>query len=205
LTESAAALSKQWAKALDWDQISMAAEIARVVLDRPTKANALTAKGMRDLAQRIEEAGARANTGIVVIEGRGDKGFCAGADIVEFASGPDALRDQGAGLVGIAKAISGSKSPVLSLIYGRTLGAGGMIAALSDIVVAADSLVFGFPDIVFSMYPAMMHSALLSRVSASLAWQLCASGRLLNAPQALDLGIVTEVLPADQFAQAAEE
>ncbi|MBX6368886.1 MAG: enoyl-CoA hydratase/isomerase family protein [Rhodospirillales bacterium] len=173
--------------------------VMRIALDRPGKVNALTAEMMFALADAIREAGSRKETELVVLEGRGQKGFCGGADIAEFASGKEALRRQGEALVALTAAMSEAPIPTLSLLHGRTLGAGAMIAALSDLAIASSDLVIGCPEIRFGMYPAMVHAALIEKISPAQAWTLCASGKLLSAAEAEAWNLVTEILPAAQF------
>lgn len=182
--------------------VAREAGIHRLRLDRPDKVNALDTAMMHELAAAVQAA---SEARLIVISGAGQRGFCAGADIAEFVGGEKRLEAQDHGLRALIGALGQSPVPILSLIHGRAMGAGAMIAVLSDIVVAADDLALGFPEIRFNMYPAMMHAVLLERVSGALAWQLCASGRILSAGEARDIGIVTEVLPETDFTQAAEE
>jgi enoyl-CoA hydratase len=170
--------------------------IRSILIDRADKANALTADMMQALAEAI---GTAADAGLVLIEGSGARGFCAGADIAEFLQG-DQLERQEEGLKAIVAAIASSPRSVIAAVHGRTLGAGVLIAALSDLVIAADNLAFGLPEIRFNMYPVIVHAALEEKVSAAIAFQLCATGRLLDASEARSLGLVSDILPAGSFA-----
>jgi len=135
----------------------------------------------------------------VVIEGSGTAGFCAGADIAEFLEG-DQLERQEEGLKAIVAALVASPRPIIAAIHGRTLGAGVLIASLSDLVIAADNLAFGLPEIHFNMYPVIVQAALEEKVSAAIAFQLCATGRLLDAAEARALGLISDIMPAVSFA-----
>lgn len=170
--------------------------VRSILIDRADKANALTADMMHALAEAI---GTAADAALVLIEGSGARGFCAGADIAEFLQG-DQLERQEEGLKAIAAALTASPRPVVTATHGRTLGAGVLIAALSDLVIAADNLAFGLPEIRFNMYPVIVHAALEEKVSGSVAFQLCATGRLLDASEARNLGLVSDIVPADAFA-----
>jgi enoyl-CoA hydratase/carnithine racemase len=131
----------------------------------------------------------------IVLMGEGPRGFCAGADVGEFAQGEAMLARQEHALVAMIDAFALTPLPVLLLAYGRTLGAGGTLMTLADVVIAADDLSFGFPEIRFGMYPAIVHGALMYKLSAAQAAQLSYSGRSLTAQQAQDLGLVTQVVP----------
>ena len=108
--------------------------ILHLILARLGKINALNAEMMMELATAVVEC-ATADTQLLVISGTGERGFCAGADIKEFLQGPRALEAQERGLRAVISALSQSPVPVLSLLHGRTMGAGVMIAALSDLVL----------------------------------------------------------------------
>lgn len=175
--------------------------VRSILIDRADKANALTADMMHALAEAI---GAAAHAELVLIEGSGARGFCAGADIAEFLQG-NQLERQEEGLKAIAAALVASPRPVVAAIHGRTLGAGVLIAALSDLVIAADDLALGLPEIRFNMYPVIVHAALEEKVSGAVAFQLCAMGRLLDAVEARQLGLVSDIVPAGSFAAGVAE
>lgn len=178
--------------------------LRRITLDRPEKINALDRGMMEAVAAAVRDA-PTPDTRLIVLTGAGERGFCAGADVAELAAGEAALRLQISALEAVAAAFANSRTPIVALLHGRTLGAGGLIACLSTLVLAAETATIGFPEIHFGLYPMMVHAALLERVPSALAFQLCASGRVLSANQAQALGIVTEVLPTETFAAAAEE
>lgn len=75
-----------------------------------------------------------------------------------------------------------------------------LVVALCDLVIAADNLMLGLPEIRFNMYPVIVHAVLEEKISPALAFQLCATGRLLAATEARTLGLVTDVVPVAQFA-----
>ena len=177
--------------------------LRRIALERPEKANALTAAMMNAIAQAVRES-TGAGAELLLITGQGPSGFCAGADIEEFAQGEDYLKAQEHGLCELIEALADSPLPIFLLAHGRTLGAGGILASLADVVLAADNLLFGFPEIRFNMYPVIVHAALMQKVSGPIASQLCTTGRLLDAAEAQSAGLVSEVLPAASFdAEAA--
>ncbi len=176
--------------------------VRSILLDRPDKANALSNDMMTELADAVSGAG-RAE--LIVVAGNGPKGFCAGADIAEFLRGPEELERQEKGIKALITAFSGASCPVIAAIHGRTLGAGVMICCLADLVIAADDVVMGLPEIRFNMYPVVVHAALEEKISGTLAFQLCATGRLLNGAEAQSLGLVSELLPAAGFASRLAE
>jgi len=171
--------------------------VRRIAINRPDKANALTADMMHALAEAVR-GGSHAD--LILLEGHSARGFSAGADIAEFLEGGDRLQRQEEGLTNIVSAFVESPRPIIAAIHGRTLGAGVLLAALSDLVIAADNLAFGLPEVRFNMYPVVVHAVLEQKVSPAQAFQLCATGRLLSAVEARTLGLVSDVVPIASFA-----
>lgn len=176
--------------------------IRSVTIDRAEKANALTADMMFAIADAVRAAG---DVKLVLIEGRGTAGFSAGADIAEFLQGGAYLERQEEGLKAIVASLASSSRPVVAAIHGRTLGAGVLITSLSDLTIAADNLAFGLPEIRFNMYPVMVQAALEEKVSEVVAFQLCATGRLLDATEARALGLISDIVPAASFEAGVAE
>jgi len=186
-------------------EIARAGAVGRIALNRPDKANALTTDMLNRLADAVRELDAAADCRLIVWEGRGDKGFSAGADLAEFSGGAAHLAENGTATAGLADAADAASTPILALAHGRCLGAGAGLLCLADIVIASDNLVFGFPEILFGMYPAAVHALALRRVPANIARQLCATGRNIGVREAQLLGLVSEALPAADFSAAAEK
>lgn len=174
--------------------------VTRLVIDRPEKLNALSAAMMDAIADAV----AAATTPVLVLSGSGGRTLCAGADIAEFATGAEALARQEHALLRLISAIARTPCLTITVANGRVMGAGGMLAALSDVVLARDDLQIGFPEIRFGMFPIIVHAVLLERLPPAIAWQLCASGRTLDAAACVDLGLATRILASDGFAAAVE-
>ena len=184
--------------------LSAADGVARIILDRPAKINAMTAGMMERIATLLEQCG-RDKHQLVVIAGRGDKGFCAGADVAEFATGAEALDRQLVALSRLMLAMERSAVPIAAVVHGRTLGGGAAIAALADVVIASDELAFGYPEIHIGLFPAVVTAVLRRRLPEAQAHALTLGGRVLDAVEARAMGLVTEVLPAEDFKTTSEE
>ncbi|MCG5238805.1 enoyl-CoA hydratase/isomerase family protein [Azospirillum doebereinerae] len=178
-------------------------DLRRITLNRPEKINALDTAMLLALTEAVEGA-PRAGAVMVAIDGAGPRGFCAGGDVAEMGRGAEAFAAQEEALRAAMQALHGSAVPVVSVVHGRTLGAGCIVACLSDLVLGADSVQFGFPEMRFGLYPAFVHAALTERLPAALAFQICAGGRMLSAAEAYGFGFLTEILPAEGFAGAVE-
>lgn len=174
----------------------------RLTLNRPAKANALTAGMLHALAQAVQGA---TRGDLIVLDSASPRLFCAGADIAQFVSGPEALAQQEHGLLALVEAMSQSWAPVIAIARGRAAGAGAILLTLADVVLAADDLQIAAPEFGFGMYPVIVEAVLQSRLWPALASRLCLGAGSLGASEALALGIVAEVLPAADFSTAAAE
>lgn len=172
---------------------------------RSQKANALTTLMMEELRVAVSRAGQQEKTPILLLCSESSRAFCAGADIAEFGAGPEYLARQEHALLAMIRAFSTTPAPIIAVARGRASGAGAMLLALADVVLAAEDLVISAPEMHFGMYPVIVEAVLQSRLSSALASQLCISGRNLNAKTACDLGLVTEVLPDADFDDRAHE
>ncbi|ERJ37735.1 MULTISPECIES: enoyl-CoA hydratase/isomerase family protein [Burkholderia] len=173
-----------------------------VTIAREARANALSISMLRSLADAVTSAGQTAGVEAVVLAAAGTGNFCAGADMSELKTH---RREQYDALRRTIDALARRPVPVISILHGKTLGAGCLLPALSDVVIAPDDAVLGFPEMRFGMYPALLHAVLVERLPATLVSALCVGARFLSAHDALVLGLVTEVLPAVDFALSSRE
>lgn len=174
--------------------------LLRLTLNRPAKANALTAEMLQALAQAVQGT---ARGDLIVLDSAAPRLFCAGADIAQFVSGAQALRQQEHGLLALIEAMAQSQAPIVAVARGRAAGGGAILLALADVVLAADDLQISAPEFVFGMYPVIVETVLQSRLWPALASRLCLGAGSLGAKEALALGLVAEVLPAADFAATA--
>lgn len=176
--------------------------IRSIVLNRADKANALCTTMLDTMRQAVESAredGAR----MILLRSASPALFCAGGDIHEFAQGPQHLEKQGDSLRALVASMARCSLPILAIARGKAAGAGVILLAMVDIVIAAENLAMSCPEIAFNMYPIMVQIALETKVSAALARRLCLSGDALDAAAARGLGLVTDMLPTADFEHMA--
>jgi methylglutaconyl-CoA hydratase len=94
--------------------------------------------------------------------------------------------------------------PIVAAVQGRALGGGCGIATAADIVLAADSAQFGYPEINIGFVPAIVMAILRRSVSEKRAFELIASGEIISAQTALNYGMVNRVFGADTFDREAQ-
>lgn len=165
------------------------------------KVNALSTEVLRQL-----EGAASALTedppGAVVVTG-GEKIFAAGADISEFG-GPDEARTVGAAFTRALGAVADIPRVVIAAISGVALGGGCELALACDLRIASDRSRLGQPEIALGIIPGGGGTQRLARlVGASRAKAVILSGRPIDAEEALRIGLVDRVVPADEVQGAA--
>ncbi|MDO9504268.1 MAG: enoyl-CoA hydratase/isomerase family protein [Pseudoxanthomonas sp.] len=168
--------------------------VRTLTLNRPQKANALTQPMLVALAGGFAEEGPE----VQVLRSASSRLFCAGADIAEFVASAAHLADHEHALIEMIRQRAFSPTPLVAIARGKASGAGALLLSLADVVIAADDLEFGCPEIRFGMYPVIVEAVLQSRVSPAMAMRLCL-GQPLDAAEAHRVGLVTEVLPSQDF------
>jgi enoyl-CoA hydratase/carnithine racemase len=145
------------------------------------------------LARLDEDAGSR----VVVLQGAGDRAFCAGADLKGVFRAGSILdaREQYTGLARVLEAIPRMRPPVIARVQGYALAGGCGLAAACDVVIAADDAVFGLPEIKRGLLPLMVLAPILRAASPRRVLELVLTGRELPAREALDIGLATRVVP----------
>ena len=178
--------------------VEHAGRVLRVVLDRPPL-NVVDLAAAHELVGALERAGRQPGLSAVVLAGRGHA-FCAGVDV------RDHLPDRGAEMIRTfdraCALLLEIEVPVVAAVQGPALGGGAELALVCDLVWAAESAVFGFPEIKLGVFPPIAAAALAGVVSAQRAAELVLTGRVISAAEAERIGLVNRVLPAAQFEAA---
>ncbi|HEX2205445.1 MAG TPA: enoyl-CoA hydratase-related protein [Longimicrobium sp.] len=181
--------------------------VARLVLNRPEKRNALSAPLVAALKEALREADADPEVRVVAIEGAG-KDFCSGADLsaLRKTAGASAMEnledvDDLAELFLLPRRM---RKPVVALVRGRALAGGCGLATACDLVYAAESAQFGYPEVRIGFVPAMVMAILRRNVSEKRALELIVRGNPISAAEAERIGLVNGVFADDAFAAEAE-
>jgi enoyl-CoA hydratase/carnithine racemase len=179
--------------------------IGTIRLDRPPM-NALNVQVQEELREAAGSAAARRDVAAVVLYG-GEKVFAAGADVKEMAtmSYPDMVERSGA-LQSAFTAVARIPKPVVAAVTGYALGGGCELALCADFRVCGDNAKLGQPEILLGVIPGAGGTQRLPRlVGPARAKELIFSGRFVDAEEALRIGLVDKVVPADDVYAAARE
>ena len=178
--------------------------IATVVLNRPDKLNALTRAMWQELGETIERLSADDSLRCVIIRGAGEKSFSPGNDIAEFASERSNKKqaiEYGKVMHRTADALANCRHPLIAQIHGICVGGGLEIAALADLRICGESSRFGAPIKNLGLVMAYAEMAPLVRlVGAPVALEILLEGRIFDAAEAKEKGLVTRVVPDEEVA-----
>ena len=181
--------------------------IATVVLNRPEKLNALT-KGMwTRLGDVFLALDADDGVRCIVLRGAGEKAFAPGNDIAEFAnerSNVEQARAYGAVMTRTIEAIGHCRHPIVAQIHGICVGGGLEIAGLADIRICGQSSRFGVPINKLGLVMAYAEiGSLIALAGEAAALEILLEGRVFDANEARDKGLVTRVVPDAEVAAEA--
>lgn len=177
--------------------------VARVVLARSAARNAVDLPMCHQLREAFEQLDADDDVRVVLLSADGPA-FCAGADLKE-RTGKDAgwvRRRRLASFAAYAE-IERCRRPVIALLHGAVVGSGGEIALAADFAVAAEGTTFRFPEPHWGTVGATQR--LQRAIGKRRAKELLYTGRALPAGEALDLGLVTRVVPIDELPATGDE
>lgn len=167
--------------------------VARLTLNRPETNNAIN----QQLAQELEDACSQVNQDndiyVVIITGAGDKAFCGGSE-------PEVGRR-----LSVAAAVANIDRPVMAAINGDALGQGLELALSGDIRLASDRARFGFPEVGMGLIPMDGGTQRLSRiVGRAKALELILTAEVIDAKEALEIGLVSKVVAPENLAAESE-
>ena len=173
--------------------------VGTIRLDRPKAMNAISLQVQAELRAAAVEASEREDVRAVVVWG-GEKVFAAGNDVKEMSSmSYTAMVDAVEGVQGAVTAIARIPKPTVAAVNGYALGGGCELAMAADVRFAADNAVLGQPEVLLGIIPGAGGTQRLPRlVGPSRAKDLLYTGRFVKAEEALAIGLVDRVVPADQ-------
>ncbi|MDP2919585.1 MAG: enoyl-CoA hydratase/isomerase family protein [Dehalococcoidia bacterium] len=179
---------------------------AYITLNRPRVLNAYSIKMRDELYQTLQAVRDDPEVRVVVLNGAGEKAFCAGADLSEFLTAPSPViarqvrfeRDVWGMFLSIRK-------PLIAAMHGYVLGSGIEMALCCDIRIASEDAQFGVPEMGLGIIPAAGGSQTLPRViNRSRATEMLLSGRWVKADEALRMKLVNRVVPRAELLTAVE-
>ena len=180
-------------------RVNAAENVATLTIDRPSVKNALDRETVDEIHSALRTLAADATAGVLIFTGAGESSFVSGADINDIRA-----RGRDDGLAAINSSLFGAierfPRPTIAAINGYALGGGCELALACDIRVASDTARFGQPELGLGIIPGAGATQRLPRI-VGLGWasHLILTGEIIDAKQALEIGLITAVMPASQL------
>ncbi|HEY0396532.1 MAG TPA: enoyl-CoA hydratase-related protein [Candidatus Elarobacter sp.] len=174
--------------------------VATVTLNRPNVLNALNQRMLDELAETFAQLDRDESLRAVIVTGAGAKAFAAGADIGELNALSTARAAEAQALKGqaLTSALERMRVPVIAAVNGFALGGGCELAMACDMRIASENARFGQPEVNLGILPGYGGTQRTTRlVGEGMAMYLCLTGEMIDAPEALRIGLVQKVVPLD--------
>jgi len=182
-------------------------KVATITLNRPKALNALSMALTAEMRDAFQDAENDETVKVIVLTGAGDRAFCAGADISEFQQlSAIGARDFSLALQEDTRHMERIRKPIIAKVNGLCLGGGLEIAMGCDLRIASDKARFGQPEVNLAVIPGAGGTQRLTRlVGKAKAMELDMLGEMIDAGEAHRLGLVNQVVPAEQLDKSVDE
>jgi len=187
--------------------VAMAEGVVTITFNRPKALNALNSALLEELSSAVDDIAQTADARVLILTGAGDKAFIAGADIKELAT-LTALQAKLFARSGqeVIDKIAALPFPVIAAVNGYALGGGTEMALACDFIYAAEAASLGLPETTLGLIPGFGGTQRLARlVGPNRAKELIYTGRIISAEQALSIGLVNQVFPAEELMGAVDK
>jgi len=188
--------------------VTVAGGVLTATLNRPDKRNAIDTAMIDALIAMLDRAELDADVRVVALRGAGPD-FCAGMDLKELLASADhpveRNRDAALQFGAIFLRMRALPNPVVAVVQGRALAGGCGLATGCDLVLAAESAQFGYPEVQRGFVPAIVLTMLRRAVGEKVAFDLATTGRLLDATEAAAVGLVSRVYEDTDFEEQTGE
>ena len=193
---------------MDYSQITLEQKdrIARITLNRPQKRNPIGPLTVAELCHALEQTRDDEQVAVIVITGAGSA-FSAGGDLSQMSGGADNAEQRcpPRSFVDLNLLLTRLGKPTVAMVNGPAMGGGLGLVVACDLAVAADSAVLGTPEIKVGLWPMMIMANIFRNVPRKQAFRMILTGEKIPAPEALQLGLLSHVVPAAELEQRTME
>jgi len=187
--------------------LDIAGQIATITLNRPDKRNAMSAAMMAELQTALDEI-EKSHVRVGILTGAG-KAFCAGMDLEMLAAiaqqSPAENQEDSRRMAKMFRRIWSFPRPLIAAVNGAALAGGCGIATLCDFTLAVPEAKFGYTEVKIGFLPAIVSVFLTRQIGEKKARDLLLTGRILEAAEAKEFGLVNEIVPAENLVARSKE
>jgi methylglutaconyl-CoA hydratase len=188
-------------------QLAVEGKVASLTLNRPEKRNAISFELIDDLLRALDEVAA-SEAMILILTGAG-KAFCSGMDLENLkmliGRSPEQNVQDSQTMVRLFRSLYEFPKPTIAAVNGAAVAGGTGLALLCDFTLATPDAKFGYTEVRIGFVPAIVSTFLLRQIGEKHARDLLLTGRIFSADEAARLGLITEIVPADQLMTRAGE
>lgn len=182
--------------------------VATLSLNRPEKHNAMNAAMIGELTEAVARLSADSTVRVVVLAGAGDRSFCAGADLnwmrEQFSASRKQRMDEARALAGMLRGLNEMPKPVIGRVQGNAFGGGIGMISVCDVAISVEGAKFGLTETRLGIIPATISPYVLARMGEGRARRVFMSGRMFEAAEAKELGLVARVVMPEALDQVIE-
>jgi len=181
--------------------------VAHITLNRPEKRNALDSEMVSEVRRALAQSAENSEVRVVLLSGAG-KDFCSGADLAALHQIANSTVGENLAdarqLADVFLDMRRHPRPIVAAVRGRALAGGCGLATAADIILAAESAQFGYPEVKIGFVPAMVMAIVRRSVSEKRAFELLTSGEPFTARTALEIGMINRIFPDASFDREVE-
>ncbi|HEY2117876.1 MAG TPA: enoyl-CoA hydratase-related protein [Candidatus Acidoferrum sp.] len=181
--------------------------LAKITLNRPDKRNAISTQMIAELLNALDEL-EKTRARVVILTGAG-KAFCAGMDLDMLQAiakqSPSENQEDSRRIAKMFRKIWSYTKPLIAAVNGHALAGGCGIATLCDFTLAVPEAKFGYTEVKIGFLPAIVSVFLARQIGEKRCRDLLLTGRLIDATEAKEFGLVNEIVPADKLMERANE
>ncbi len=187
--------------------LSADSDIATLTFNRPEKRNAISPQMIQELLAALDQV-ERETARVAIVTGAG-RAFCSGMDLDALRTLATQSQDSSASLEDSRRMrhlfhrIYTFSKPLIAAVNGPAIAGGCGIATLCDFTLAVPEAKFGYTEVRIGFIPALVSVFLLRQIGEKAARDLLLTGRIIDAAEALRIGLITEMVPADQLLDRA--
>jgi enoyl-CoA hydratase/carnithine racemase len=176
---------------------NVADNVATLTINREDRRNAISIETIKLFLQYIDQAEKDPDVRVILITGAGKKAFCAGADLGGESGG--SMREGFEIYARLLKRLAGFPKPVVARVNGACMAGGMGFMLACDIVIAGSDAKFGTPEVNVGLWPMMIGALIFRNTLRKKAMEMVLLGERLTAEQALEMGLITRVVPPDNL------
>jgi methylglutaconyl-CoA hydratase len=179
--------------------------LAILTLNRPDKRNSISAAMLEELVAALDDL-ERGPARVVILTGAG-KAFCSGMDLEVLSAiagqSPEENLEDSRRMAKMFRRVWSFRKPIIAAVNGAAIAGGCGIATLCDFTLAVPDAKFGYTEVRIGFIPAIVSVFLVRQIGEKRARDLLLTGRIMDAKEAREMGLVTEVVFADRLMQSA--